>query len=102
MGRRRTFNGRVVLVDEVALDQLDGEATLSYTATTDNNQFVFPEELRHGQHGAAPQWSHGAGTALTLEAIVKGCGGYLFEYARWWIRRGRESRSGAQAGRQAR
>jgi len=44
--RLRTFDGRVVFVDEMALDELDGQATLSDTTTTDYHELVFPEELR--------------------------------------------------------
>lgn len=29
------------------LDELDGQTTLSYATTADDNQLVFPEELRH-------------------------------------------------------
>lgn len=46
-GRLRTFDGRVIFVDEVALDELDGQTTLSNTTTTDYDELVFPEEL-HG------------------------------------------------------
>ncbi len=45
-GVLRTFNGRVVLVYEVALDELDGQTTLSDTTTTDYHELIFPEELR--------------------------------------------------------
>jgi hypothetical protein len=44
--RLRTFDGRIVFVDEMALDELDGQATLSDTTTTDYHELVFPEELR--------------------------------------------------------
>lgn len=47
--RLRTFDGRVIFVDEVALDELDSQATLSDTATTDDYELVFPKEL--GGHG---------------------------------------------------
>lgn len=43
----RTFNGRIVFVHEVALDELDGQATFSDTSTSNNHQLVFPEELDH-------------------------------------------------------
>jgi hypothetical protein len=42
----RTFDGRVIFVDEVALDKLDGQTTLSNTTATDDHQLVFPEELQ--------------------------------------------------------
>lgn len=41
----RTFNCWVVLVDEVALDQLDGQARFTHTTATDDDQLVFSEEL---------------------------------------------------------
>lgn len=44
--RRLTFNGWIILVDEVALDQLDGQARLSHTTAADHDQLVFSEELR--------------------------------------------------------
>lgn len=44
--RLRTFDGRIVFVDEMALDELDGQATLSDSTTTDYHELVFPEELR--------------------------------------------------------
>lgn len=46
LGVMRTFYRRVVLVDEVALDELDGETTLSHATATDDHQLVFPQELR--------------------------------------------------------
>ena len=42
----RTFDGRIVFVDEMALDELDGQTTLSDSTTTDYHELVFPEELR--------------------------------------------------------
>ena len=36
-----TFNCWIVLVHEVTLDQLDGQAGLSDATTTDNHQLVF-------------------------------------------------------------
>jgi hypothetical protein len=44
--RLRTFDGRVVFVDEMALDELDGQTTLSDSTATNYHEFVFPEELR--------------------------------------------------------
>jgi hypothetical protein len=43
--RRRTFDCRVILVDEVALDQLDGQAGLADTTTADNDELVLSQEL---------------------------------------------------------
>ena len=39
--QRLTLDGRIVLVDEVGLDELDGQARLSDTAAADNYQLVF-------------------------------------------------------------
>lgn len=44
---RDTFDGRVIFVDEMRLDELDGQTGLSHTSSTDYDQLVFPEELRH-------------------------------------------------------
>jgi hypothetical protein len=41
----RTFDCRVVLVDEVALDELDGQTRFSDTTTTDYYELVLAEEL---------------------------------------------------------
>jgi hypothetical protein len=46
--RALTLDGRVVLVNKVALDQLDGQARLSHTTAADYDQLVLPEELRAG------------------------------------------------------
>lgn len=47
MDGRCTFDRRVIFVDEVRLDQLDCEAGLSHTTASDDDQLVFPQELRH-------------------------------------------------------
>lgn len=39
-GLQRTFNSRIVLVDEVALDELDGQAGFTNTTASDNHQLV--------------------------------------------------------------
>lgn len=52
-GVLRTFNGRVVLVYEVALDELDGQTTLSDTTAADDDELVFPEDL---QKGGSANW----------------------------------------------
>lgn len=44
-GRKRTFDRRIVFVDEVALDQLDGQAGLSDTSATDDDELVLSQEL---------------------------------------------------------
>lgn len=42
---RHTFNSWIILIDEMALDILDGQARLANTAATNNNELVFSEEL---------------------------------------------------------
>lgn len=42
---RRTFNCRVVFVDEMTLDQLDGQARFTDTTAADHNQLIFSEKL---------------------------------------------------------
>jgi hypothetical protein len=41
-----TFDGRVVFVNEVALDQLYGQAGLAHTAAADHHQLVLAKKLR--------------------------------------------------------
>jgi hypothetical protein len=41
-----TLNGRIVLIYEVTLDQLDGQARLADTTTADDYQLVLSEKLR--------------------------------------------------------
>jgi hypothetical protein len=41
-----TLDCRVILVDEVALDELYGQARLSDTTTADHHELVFSEKLR--------------------------------------------------------
>ena len=66
----RTFNRRVVFIDEVALDQLDGEATLSHASSADDHQLVFSEKLaRVSDRGAKGERR----AASTLDAIVSEC-----------------------------
>lgn len=45
VGKRRTFNCRIILVDKVALDQLDGQARFTDTTTADNYQLILSQEL---------------------------------------------------------
>lgn len=42
----RTFDCRVIFIDEVALDQLDGQARLADTTATDDDELVFPQKLQ--------------------------------------------------------
>ena len=55
IGSVRTFDCGVILVDEVALDELDREARLADTSSSDNNELVFPEELMRGRQLATGQ-----------------------------------------------
>lgn len=38
---KRTFNGRVIFVYEMALNELDSQARFTDTTATDDNQLVF-------------------------------------------------------------
>jgi hypothetical protein len=38
----RTFYRRVVFINEMTLDELNGETTLSNTTSTDDDELVFP------------------------------------------------------------
>lgn len=40
-----TFDCRVIFVDKVALDKLDGQARFAYTTTADDDELVFSHEL---------------------------------------------------------
>ena len=42
----RTFNRRIIFVDEVALDQLDRQTRLSDTTTADNNELILAQKLQ--------------------------------------------------------
>lgn len=44
---KRTFYGRIVLVDEVALDKLDGQTRLADATTAYHNELVLPQKLSH-------------------------------------------------------
>ena len=46
-----TLNRGIIFVDEMALDQLDGEARFTDTSSADHNQLVLPEELEMGMTG---------------------------------------------------
>lgn len=77
--QRLTLDGRVVLVDEVGLDELDGQARLSDTAAADDYQLVFSQELGigsardGGMEGWEESWGDGAEEVRTLDAIVWVC-----------------------------
>lgn len=47
----RTFDGRIVFIDEVALDQLDGQARLPHASASDHDQLVLPEKLHAARDG---------------------------------------------------
>jgi hypothetical protein len=43
---KHTFNCRIVLVHKVALYQLDRQARLSYTTSTDNDELILAQKLQ--------------------------------------------------------
>lgn len=43
--QRHTLDSRIVLVNEVGLDQLDGQARLAHTTAADDDELVFSEKL---------------------------------------------------------
>jgi len=61
-----TLDRRVILVYEVALDELDGQTRLSYTATADYYELVLSEELK--RKSVRPE--EGVASVLTFDAIV--------------------------------
>lgn len=73
----RTFNGGIVLIDEMALDELYCEAALSHTSTADDNKLVFPEELR--QRVSMGGCANGR-TKRTFDAISEEAG---LRYSKW-------------------
>ena len=42
----RTFNGRIIFINEMTLNQLDGEAGFSYASAADDNQLVLSKKLQ--------------------------------------------------------
>lgn len=42
----RTFDRRIIFVDEVALDQLDRQTRLSDTTTANNNELILAQKLQ--------------------------------------------------------
>lgn len=90
--QRLTLDGRVVLVDEVGLDELDGQARLSDTAAADDYQLVFSQELGIGsaRDGGMEGWRDGGmGGELGRRGgrgAHLGChcvGVCVCDYARW-------------------
>ena len=56
----RVLDGRVVLVDEVVLDELDGERRLADATTPDDDQLVLGHGyLRRESGGSGACWGHG-------------------------------------------
>lgn len=43
----RTFDCGIIFIDEVALDELNREARLAHTTSSNDDELVFPEELKH-------------------------------------------------------
>jgi hypothetical protein len=62
-----TFDGRIILIDEMALDQLYGQTRLSYAATADDYELILAEKLQQGSERAAE--GRGLGRR-TFDAIV--------------------------------
>jgi hypothetical protein len=85
----RTFDGGVVLVDEVALDELDGQAGLADAAAADDNELVLAKELgrvrgvmRRWRRGVGrPDWARGVGSLVVPEA--DGVGSVPWKPSRW-------------------
>ena len=44
----RTFDCGVIFIDKVALDELNCEARLAHTSSTDDDELVFPKKLMRG------------------------------------------------------
>lgn len=84
----RTLNCRVILVDEVGLDELDREARLADTTSADHHQLVFSGELRRRHqlatpdNRATPTGAAVGGRRQTLDAIASTGRGKV-----GWIRR---------------
>lgn len=73
--KERTFDSRVVFVDEVALDELDGQARLSDATTTDDDELVFTKELLHRE-----------GRAVSRDCSVQVLKGCCFQGRQGWSR----------------
>ena len=70
--RRRTFDRRIIFIDEMTLDQLDGQTRLPHASSTDHDKLVLPQELRLVTLSARAQRPpRPASKQLTLDAIVQ-------------------------------
>lgn len=67
----RILDGRVVLVDEVGLDELDSQSGLSNTSSTDHNQLVLPQELSPSGHCSDRYSENGAGRKEKMQGDVE-------------------------------
>lgn len=69
----RTLDCWIILVDEMALDQLDGEARFTDATTSDHHQLVFSEELcRQAEKSvAARQLQEGKRRRGTIPPVAK-------------------------------
>ncbi len=63
-GMYHTLNCWVILVDEMALDQLDGKARFTNTTSTDDDELVLSEELLRG-------WSCQQKAGATREEAIR-------------------------------
>jgi hypothetical protein len=52
-GGSRTLNGRVIFVDEMRLNQLNGKAGLADATTADHHQLIFSRELQRAHRRAS-------------------------------------------------
>lgn len=98
----RTLNCRVILVNEVGLDQLDREARLADTTSADYHQLVFSSKLRRRHQLATPDNWATTGAAVrgrrqTLDAIASTRRGKIgwIRGERWACRKGMGVSQGA-------
>lgn len=71
--RRRTFDCRVIFVDEVALNQLNGQAGFTDTTAADDDQLVLPQKLQNGANELATRL--GRGVFFRWDGRERGKGG---------------------------
>jgi hypothetical protein len=80
-----TLDRRVILVYEVALDELDGQTRFSYTATAYYDELVLSEELERESVGPKEGWRE---SLLLMPLCVRSIDVYRF---------GRDERDGSTA-----
>lgn len=72
---RLTLDGRVIFVDEVGLDELDGQTRLSHTSAADYDQLVLSEELDGVSEGSERAGGRAGGSAGAPWMPLCGCVG---------------------------